>query len=270
MKEHRNWVYSEKHSYYARRSAARDDPDAILSLIIDGADQIKYHLPHFGRIDHDSAGMRLPCLLTGCISHGGPTYCYLGMGNLKQGTNLTIEVMFQVLMDLIRSKGRVPPICYLQLDNTAKQCKSKFMVGWCGYLVGCGAFEKIILSFLPVGHTHEDIDGLFGNISEKLSGRDAVSREAMKQLIATSCQTQSLDENGNRMALVVVNLDHIANFSGYIEPYLVRYPKISKWHQFEFTKVNTDEGPNVKVRVRLDTSSNFQYWSTKHARAVCL
>ena len=113
MKLHRRWAQAEKDSCYARRAEARSKPDDILSLIIDGADQMKFHLPHFSRYDHDSCGMRLPCLLTGCISPAGKSYCYLGLGNLKQGSNLTIEVVFRVLMDTIETKGRLPPICYL-------------------------------------------------------------------------------------------------------------------------------------------------------------
>ena len=47
---------------------------------------------------------------------------------------------------------------YLQLDNTARQCKAKYVMAYLKSLVAAGVFKKIVVSFLPVGHTLEDID----------------------------------------------------------------------------------------------------------------
>jgi len=38
------------------------------------------------------------------------------------------------------------------------------------YLVDCGIFEHIYLNFLPVGHTHCDIDQLFSRVATFLKG----------------------------------------------------------------------------------------------------
>ena len=84
---------------------------------------------------------------------------------MKQGTNATIEVLHRVLLHTLKQEGKLPATLYLQLDNTTKQCKSQFMLAYLGSLVDSGVFKRVVLSFLPVGHTHEDIDQMFSKIS---------------------------------------------------------------------------------------------------------
>lgn len=96
----------------------------------------------------------------GSIAHGRGAYAHTFWDNFKHGTNVTIESIFRVLRDLVKGEP-LPPYLFLQLDNTAKQNKSRFMFGFLGYLVQLGVFKVIVVSFLPVGHTHEDIDQMF-------------------------------------------------------------------------------------------------------------
>ena len=42
------------------------------------------------------------------------------------------------------------------------------MMAYLGALVDSGVFGRIVLSFLPVGHTHEDIDQMFSTFSKAL------------------------------------------------------------------------------------------------------
>ena len=51
---------------------------------------------------------------------------------------------------------------FVQLDNTSSENKNRGTFGYFGALVATGTFKKVVLSFLPVGHTHEDIDAIFG------------------------------------------------------------------------------------------------------------
>lgn len=50
---------------------------------------------------------------------------------------------------------------YLQADNCWSENKNVFMLGFLSLLVALDIFQKIYLSFLLVGHTHEDIYQLF-------------------------------------------------------------------------------------------------------------
>ena len=48
-------------------------------------------------------------------------------------------------------------------------------------LVAEGCFEIVEVGFLPVGHTHEDIDQSFSVLSQHLKKTDAFSFEAYKE-----------------------------------------------------------------------------------------
>ena len=51
-----------------------------------------------------------------------------------------------------------------QLDNTRKDNKNHTICAFLAWLVQSGNFHKVTISFLPVGHTHEDIHALFAVI----------------------------------------------------------------------------------------------------------
>lgn len=254
MKQHREWAKREKEAYYATRERAINFPQTQVSLIVDGADQSKFHLPHFAINDHASCGRKLPVTIMGGLDHGRRAFVYPSCTNLRQGSNVTIEVIFRMLMH--RLEFQPSPITHLsvQLDNTVKQCKSKYLLGFLGLLVLRNpTIEEITLSFLPVGHTHEDIDQLFSKIAHRLVGRDAPSLGALMDQIVKSFKRW--DERPH-----VEEMTNICNFSDYVKPFLAVPGGITKWHQFRLTKGT--EGPaagNVLVVVREDMSSGFQW-----------
>ena len=61
--------------------------------------------------------------------------------------------------------------------------KNVYIIGLCATLVVLGFFKECQLSFLIVGHTHEDIDQRFSYISSALKRQDINSLEEMLQVI---------------------------------------------------------------------------------------
>ena len=85
----------------------------------------------------------------------------------------------------------LPPALYIQLDNTARENKNQYILSFLSYLVQMKIFSEVSfqtyssncvvhfdnefntsiqihLSFLMVGHTHEDVDQVFSRISTYL------------------------------------------------------------------------------------------------------
>jgi hypothetical protein len=60
-----------------------------------------------------------------------------------------------------------PSVLYLQADNCAGENKNKFMFAFLSLLVSLDIFQDVFLSFLLVGHTHEDIDQMFSAAQTK-------------------------------------------------------------------------------------------------------
>ena len=66
----------------------------------------------------------------------------------------------------------LPPTLHVQLDNCAKDNKCRYVFCFWSLLVAKGIFKEVFVSFLMVGHTHDDIDASFGRWSMKLHEED--------------------------------------------------------------------------------------------------
>ena len=66
----------------------------------------------------------------------------------------------------------LPPTLRVQLDNCAKDNKSRYVFAYWSLLVAKGIFKEVFVSFLLVAHTHDDIDASFGQWSMKLREKD--------------------------------------------------------------------------------------------------
>ena len=114
-------------TYYNRRLIAVTHPQLFLSMIIDGADQQAYGLPHFSVKSKTTEMMhKLPLHLMGAIVHGIGNYGFSYLPNIKGGNNVTIEGLHR----LKKARGFLPRVLYVQLDNTSKQCKGRFLLGY--------------------------------------------------------------------------------------------------------------------------------------------
>jgi hypothetical protein len=192
--------------------------------------------------------------------HGEAAYAYTALENVKQGSNISIETLQEILLDL-KTRGRLlDRKLFFQLDNTSKQCKSKYMLGWLAALVLFGVFDEIVLSFLPVGHTHEDIDQFFSRLAIYLRGHNARSRQELAEAI-TKCYTMPDTETP---VPITGHIEKAANISDWLGSRLQKTTKtrtrqgISGYHQFRFTPLEGKR--NVKMEVRRWSTGTEADW----------
>ena len=62
----------------------------------------------------------------------------------------------------------LPKKLFLQLDNSAKDNKNRYVMAFCSLLIARRIFKEVTVGFLVVGHTHEDIDAHFSYLSKLL------------------------------------------------------------------------------------------------------
>ena len=62
----------------------------------------------------------------------------------------------------------LPKKLFLQLDNSAKDNKNRYVMAFCSLLTTRRIFKEEIVGFLIVGHTHEDIDAHLSYLSKLL------------------------------------------------------------------------------------------------------
>ena len=234
QRRHIRFVKRERMSYHLRQHMAIRS-DEYLSIIIDGADQKAHGIPHTCAKSHLSdAAWKLKLHLLGAIVHGQGVYVYTCPANFAQGHNITIQVLFDVLEQVRQDKGvvKLPEVLLLQLDNTTKQNKGKYLMAFLALLVEAGTFRKILVSFLPVGHTHEDIDQFFSRIAMALRRQDAHSRLDFGRIISKVAGTYS----SWGLAPKVRHWDNVANISDWMDSRLLDMEDITKWHQFKLAK----------------------------------
>mgnify|MGYP002809713926 CR=1 FL=1 len=99
---------------------------------------------------------------------------------------MTIAAIWDTIIDIFNKDGKLPPVLLLQLDNTSKQCKGQFLLGFLALLVSRGIFHKVIVGFLPDIDTHEDIDQFFSHISFFMRHHPAMTREEFGKCVQSS------------------------------------------------------------------------------------
>ena len=147
-------------------------------MIVDSCSKWKIELPRFTRelkLGKFSAHGNSLCT---CRVHQnkedtrnpGNAFNYFIDDAVKGGENVTVEVIWRTLCKLQNLREIWAEELHVQLDNTTKDNKNHTVFAFLAWLVQSGKFHKVKVSFLPVGHTHEDIDALFGVIVRFLRG----------------------------------------------------------------------------------------------------
>jgi hypothetical protein len=62
----------------------------------------------------------------------------------------------------------LPPILNIQMDNAAGNNQNHFVFCFWSLFVAKGIIREVHVNFMLVGHTHDDIDALFGRWSMSL------------------------------------------------------------------------------------------------------
>lgn len=113
-----------------------------------------------------------------CIQHGVGTKMFMYDESVGKDGDLFCSIILRLLNDEKdrREKANLPwpEVLYLQMDNGPDNKNyGVFMLG--ELLVRLGIFKKVKYSFLPKGHTHEDVDACFGAGSHILRRVSATS-----------------------------------------------------------------------------------------------
>jgi hypothetical protein len=121
----------------------------LLNMTFSSLQDSHQHLAYF-------AGEVLPkAHLTAVLGATGPLRLYWNWDNVAKDGNLLPTILLDYISRVKAERGSLPPVLYLQLDNTARENKNKFVMTFLALLVERGVFEKIKVNFLLVGHTHE-------------------------------------------------------------------------------------------------------------------
>ena len=111
--------------------------------------------------------------VVGALVHGHECAFNLVEEDAPKGANLMIEVIVgcldRAVADSRRHRRPLATHLWIQMDNAGGEGKNQWLMRFLGLLVDRGCFRSCVLSFLQVGHTHEDLDGIFGVMSMEIA-----------------------------------------------------------------------------------------------------
>ena len=183
-KRQRHWDYvtAARRRMLERTAFAREHKDDVLMVNVDGMDQAKTNIPNEPMKDKGTAaGAPLPVRLMGAIVYARAWYGFWTVPQWASTSNVTLTALARIIQDAQvegRARGlpapHLPPRFVLQMDNTAKDNKNHFLFGFAGMLLAEGYFTEVEAHFLPVGHTHQEIDQSFSLVSKAVGERGAL------------------------------------------------------------------------------------------------
>lgn len=169
----------DREMYWCARERAKLHQD-MLVLIIDSYDKAKVMLPRFPfqrtpkKPIYDQI-RRTAMTLTGCIVHGVGIFLYLADEGMATGASWTIEVAMRSIdraFAIAQGKNQpFPSECWIQGDNACKEVRNSYTGRWASLMCQANFFTVCGHHHMVVGHTHEDIDGVFSIVTSALNSQ---------------------------------------------------------------------------------------------------
>ncbi len=233
----------EQHVYMRNKRLAILYPDKYISIAIDAMDQKKTSIPKILNSSKKFSEVeQMTISLMGVIIHGHApgAIVYPVTPQFAKDGCLVMQILLNTLKRVREARGdnKWPKTLFLQLDNAPNQNKNRAVFSVLSALVQIGLFDRvhplryaviccttricvqIELSFLPVGHTHCDVDQMFSCVSQKLGRLSYLTLSDMLKYVRgswihkhTDCPV-SIEEVGQ------VRCTHYCNFHVNIGVYI--------------------------------------------------
>ena len=136
-------------------------PSEFVSIVTDGMAQTHCNLPWLGNLAQFSQCLKQH--LQGVLCHGRVLTIYRTFHNITNTANLQLHTLLLKLEDISNVEGGLPDTVYLQIDGGPENT-ARVVIAMCELIIHKKLTKKIVLTRLPVGHTHCDIDGVFGRL----------------------------------------------------------------------------------------------------------
>ncbi|KAL3693150.1 hypothetical protein R1sor_006801 [Riccia sorocarpa] len=145
----------------------------------------------------------------------------------------------------------LPPNLYIQLDNSAKDNKNWAVMAFCSELVARGCCKTITMSFLVVGHTHEDVDAFFSKVNAAQARRSIESLPHFLEVVHNAQSSKAYPRL----------IHEVADYKRHVADYVVKIEGQSAPVSFKFWM--RDNIPIYQVK---ETYSGK--WVPEHGRTL--
>lgn len=126
-----------------------------------------------------------------CWVHGYRLQFYISGEDMPKDSNTSAGATARTLSDLYNEVGCLPVSLHFQHDNTAREAKNQYFTRFMILLTTLGAFRRITLNCLTVGHSHEDMDQVFSQVAALISNSTFSTPDELLRVLSGTCQPQS-------------------------------------------------------------------------------
>jgi hypothetical protein len=180
----------------------------------------------------------LPQHIQGMIAHGRSIELYRTFHNVPITSQLATHCVLLALEKVRREEGRVPDTVYYQIDGGPENTANA-VFGIAELIVARGLVKLFVITRLPVGHTHEDIDSKFAVIWKRIRNKFVLTPVQYAREIEAALTTDKTPCNVHDIFIVP---DYASFINPYLDPNIGRYAKRYKdtdrtQVQFEFVAV---------------------------------
>jgi hypothetical protein len=113
----------------------------------------------------------------------------------------------------------LPRKLFLQLDNSTKDNKNRFVMAFCSLLTARRIFKEVTVGFLVVEHTHEDIDAYFSYLSKLLKRRNTYVLADLMKVFMDSQKTMAFMDSQKTVAFIPEVVQEVADFKKYVKDF---------------------------------------------------
>ena len=173
--KHLEAQFKDRIHYWQLRAESRNK-QGQLTVIVDGMDQSKCCLPRhpcFKAKLFDNF-MRPRLHLSAAIAHGHFVAIFITEADLPKDANFSTECVACALNLASKSLHLPTTDVIIQCDNTSRELKNGHFLRFCAAAVSNQTVRSMGVSCLRTGHSHEDIDQLFGQISTRIAKMKSV------------------------------------------------------------------------------------------------
>ncbi|CAK9000170.1 unnamed protein product [Durusdinium trenchii] len=168
LQHHLMAQYRDRQVYWSLRGASRLRSAQQITVIMDGMDQCKFSFPRSGAMaSKELCNLNRPRLqVTGAIVHGYGLYFFVSSFDHCKDSSASCEI-FAHLLTRLKQRGLDLSTCHinLQSDNTSREVKNNTLLRFVSACVSHRLIASGCLLQLRTGHSHEDVDQIFGSLA---------------------------------------------------------------------------------------------------------
>jgi hypothetical protein len=128
---------------------------------------------------------------------------------LLHGSEICIDSLREASLQATEAQP-LPPVLHVQMDNSWKENKNRYVFCFWSLLVARRIVKEVVVSFMIVGHTHDDIDASFGRWSMELREKD---HPTLPFLMQSYMEMEDVP-------FIPHLIEEVPDFKAYVRPYL--------------------------------------------------